>query len=77
MYLKVKEDGLIVDCIDYHSNGYVEYRAEILEIVHGGWYKLINGEIIEQVDLNPNNIETAKQTAIDDYTMDLIIGGVI
>jgi len=77
MYLQVRNDGTITDCIDYQHEGYVLFVGEVPQSVNGGWFKLIDGVIIEQVELNPTTIANQIQSAIDTYTLELIEGGVI
>ena len=77
MYLQVRNDGTITDCIDYPHEGYVLFEGEIPESVNGGWFKLINNAIVEQVELNPKTISNQIQSAIDDYTLSLIEGGLL
>ncbi len=55
-YLQVREDGIITDAIDYQYSDYIEHEADSLPIgVHGGWYKLENGVIVEHPELRPFN----------------------
>lgn len=76
-YLKTATDSTITDCIDYPYEGYVEFKGEIPQSVHGGWFKLIDGIIVEQIELNPHNINNQIQQAIDAYTLSLIEMGVL
>ena len=77
MYLQVRNDGTITDCIDYQHEGYVLFEGEVPQSVNGGWHKLIDGVIVEQVELNPTTIANQIQDAIDNYTMELIGGGLL
>ena len=76
-YLQIASDNTITDCIDNAYAGYIKFEGEVPQSVNGGWYKLINGEIIEQVELNPTTIANQIQDAIDNYTMELIGGGLL
>ena len=77
MYLKVRNDGIIADCIDYPHEGYIKFDGEVPQSVNGGWFKLIDGVIVEQVELNPNTIDNKVKEAIDAYTLTLIEMGVL
>jgi len=77
MYLQVKNDNTITDCIDYQYKDYVLFEGEVPQSVNGGWHKLIDGVIVEQVELNPTTIANQIQDAIDNYTMELIGGGLL
>jgi len=63
MYIKVDINDTIIDCIDYESYGYIKFNGDIPNICHGGWHKLINSVIIEQVELNPTTIENRLKEA--------------
>jgi hypothetical protein len=76
-YLQVRQDGTITDCINYPYGDYTPYSGEVPQCVNGGWFKLIDGEIVEQVELNPNTIDNKIQQAIDEYTLSLIEGGIL
>jgi len=76
-YLQVREDGIITDCITYPFEGYVEFEGETPSPCHGGWHKLVDGVIVEIVELNPTTIENQIQSAIDQYTQELIDGGLL
>lgn len=77
-YLQVNQNNIITDIIDFEYPGYIEYEAEFIpDGVHGGWFKFENGEIIEIPELNPNNIENQIKAAIDEFTMNLLIGGLL
>lgn len=77
-YLQVQKDGTITDAIEYQHEGYIEHQVESLPIgINGGWFKLVNGQIVEDVAKNPNTIENRIQQAIDDYTLSLIEGGLL
>ena len=52
-YLQVNQDNIITDCIDYPYSDYVEYEGTITEPVHGGWFKLEAGVIVEYPELKP------------------------
>ena len=77
MYLQVRNDNTITDCIDYQYEGYVLFEGKVPQSVNGGWHKLIDGVIVEQIELNPTTINNQIQSAIDAYTLELIEGGVI
>lgn len=76
-YLQVATDGTITDCISYPYEDYIPFDGELPQVVHGGWHKLINGEIVEVPELNPHNINNQIQQAIDAYTLSLIEMGVL
>ena len=77
IYLQVANDGIITDCIDYAHEGYALHEGVVPNSVHGGWYKLIDGVIVEQVELNPTTIENQINAAVDAYTLELIETGVL
>ena len=52
-YLQVNDDNIIKDCIDYPHPGYVEYEGNIYDPVHGGWFRLEAGVIVEYPELKP------------------------
>ena len=76
-YLQIASDNTITDCIDNAYAGYIKFEGEVPQSVNGGWHKLINGVIVEQIELNPNTIQNQIQSAIDDYTLSLIEGGLL
>jgi len=78
-YFQVDKDNFIRDVIEYQHEGYTEVEVKMpLPIgVNGGWWKLIDGELSEVVELNPNTIENKIKSAIDDYTLELIEGGLL
>ena len=81
-YLQVKNDGIITDCIDYPYADYIPYDGEVPSDVMGGWYKLIDGVIIEFPELKPIDEATeieqlkASQQEQDDLLMDILLGRV-
>jgi hypothetical protein len=57
-YLQVnQETNIITDMIDYPYSDYVEYEGTITEPVHGGWFKLEDGIIVEYPELKPEPVE--------------------
>ncbi len=78
-YFQVDKDNFIRDVVEYQYEGYTEVEIETpLPIgVNGGWWKLIDGELSEVAELNPNTIENKIKSAIDDYTLELIEGGLL
>ena len=77
VYLQVQSNRIITDCISYPYGDYIPYDGEVPQAVHGGWHKLIDGVIVAVPELNPHNLDNQIKEAIDTYTMDLIIEGVI
>lgn len=81
-YLQVNKDNIITDCIDYPHEEYIEYVGEVPPAVHGGWFKLIDGEIIEIIELKPKDTNAEieelrqklelQQLAIDDLLINVI-----
>ena len=57
VYLQVNSDGTITDCIDYQYEDYIPYDGEVPQSVFGGWFKLIDGKIIEYPELKPKDEE--------------------
>ena len=79
-YFKVSPNNVITDAIDYPYEGYVEVQLPDIQLpagINGGWWNLVNGELVEIVELNPNTIVNQIQSAIDEYTLELINGGII
>lgn len=77
-YLQVQEDGTITDVITYPHGNYVKHIAESLPVgINGGWWKLVDGALVEVVEKNPTTIANQIQSAIDDYTLSLIEGGLL
>lgn len=83
-YLQVQPNGIITDAIDYPHGNYVPVEAELLPVgVHGGWFKLENGIIVEHPELKPadpvSEIENLKQQQIlmQQAIDDLILGGAL
>lgn len=68
-YLQVNQNNIITDCIEYPYQDYIEFEGEVPQAVHGGWFKLIDGEIIEIPELKPigrdEEIEELKQLVAD------------
>ncbi|MGX8797237.1 hypothetical protein ACR6HW_14300 [Fusibacter sp. JL298sf-3] len=54
-YLQVQTDGTITDCISFPYGDYVPFEGDVPQDVMGGWYKLIDGAIIEFPELKPVN----------------------
>ena len=52
-YLQVQPDNIITDCITYEYDNYIKWEGEINEPIHGGWFKLIDGQIVEVPELKP------------------------
>ena len=72
-YIQVNENNIVTDAITYPHEGYVEIEKDVLPNgAIGGWFKLINDDFVEQVDLNPTTIDNQIKDALDDYTMELI-----
>ena len=63
VYLQVHSDGTITDCIDYQHGGYTAYDGEVPQSVHGGWFKLIDGKIIEYPELKPKDEKLETEVA--------------
>ena len=76
-YLQIALDKTITDCIDYPYEDYVPFEGETPQSVNGGWHKLVDGQIVEIPELNPNTIDNKIQSAIDEYTLTLIEMGVL
>lgn len=58
-YLQVSENGIITDCISYEVDGYIKYNntaGRLTYPIHGGWFKLIEGEVIEFPELKPQEV---------------------
>lgn len=56
-YLQVQTDGTITDCISFPYGDYVPFEGEVPQDVMGGWYKLIEGIIVEFPELRQVNRE--------------------
>ena len=79
-YFQIDKDNIIRDVIEYQHEGYIEVELPTTHLpagINGGWWKLVNGELVEIVELNPNTIENQIKAAIDDYTLELIEGGLL
>ena len=76
-YLKTNSDGLILDCVDYFYEDYIPFNGDVPQFVNGGWFKLIGNDIVEIERLNPRNIDNIVASAIDEYTLSLIEGGLL
>lgn len=54
IYLQVRPDGIITDCITYPHEGYVEHEVDYIpQGINGGWFKLEGGEVVEYPELKP------------------------
>lgn len=77
-YIKLNQDKIIQDAINYPHDGYIELDVETLPVgVNGGWWKYENGVLVEMVELNPHTIDNKIKLAIDEYTLSLIEMGVL
>ena len=66
IYLQVRPDGVITDCITYPHEGYIEHEvAYIPQGINGGWFKFVDGQVVEVPELKPvsrdDEIEKLKQ----------------
>lgn len=66
IYLQVRPDGVITDCITYPHGDYVEHEMDYIpQGINGGWFKLIDGKVVEVPELKPvskdDEIEKLKQ----------------
>ena len=80
VYLKLNENNIITDCVDYNPNitGYNEFELSSIPVgINDGWYKIENECLVEIVELNPTTIENKIKNAIDAYTEELITGGLL
>ena len=82
IYLQVRPDGIITDCITYPHEGYVEHEADYIpQGINGGWFKLEGGEVVEYPELKPvtrdEEIEKLKERlgATENALLDLLLGG--
>lgn len=55
-YLQVQSDGTITDCISFPHGDYVSFEGETPQDIMGGWYKLIDGKIVEFPELRPKDL---------------------
>lgn len=66
-FLQMRADNTITDAIEYEHEGYMPFQTnEPLPIgINGGWWKLVNGELVEVSELKPidekTEIEQLKQ----------------
>lgn len=73
-YIKVNQEGIITDCIDYPHVGYVEYDVtEIPQGIGSGYYKLIDGKAVVQPELKHEDPRVIESLVNDqaDYLVDL------
>lgn len=67
-YLQVRSDGIVTDAITYPVEGYIEYETNdpLPNGFIGGWFKYVDGKIIECPELKPKTesvgLEELKQT---------------
>lgn len=78
-YLQVREDSVITDAIEYPHGDYIEVEADVLPPgVHGGWFKLEEGKIVEYPELKPKDrdgeITELKEQIADLWEM-VLFGG--
>ena len=53
-YIQTDSNNIITDVVQTPTKGYVVHFAELLPVgVHGGWFKLIDDEIVEVPELKP------------------------
>lgn len=78
-YVKLEpETNIIRDIITFPHGNYQEVELSYIPPgVNGGWWKLVDGTLVEIPELNPTTIDNQIQQAIDDYTLELIDGGVL
>lgn len=54
IYLQVRPDGIITDCITYPHGDYVEHEVDYIpQGINGGWFKLNDGKVVEVPELKP------------------------
>ena len=54
IYLQVRPDGIITDCITYPHEGYVEHEVDYIpQGINGGWFKFEEGKVVEYPELKP------------------------
>lgn len=54
IYLQVRPDGVITDCITYPYADYVEHDVDYIpQGIDGGWFKLEGGDVVEYSELKP------------------------
>lgn len=82
IYLQVRPDGIITDCITYPHEGYVEHDVDYIpQGINGGWFKFVDGQVVEVPELKPvtrdEEIEKLKerQSATEDALLGLLLGG--
>lgn len=77
-YLQINDSNIVTDAIEFPYPSYILFEASYLPPgILGGWFKFENGELVEIPELNPNNIENKIKAAIDEFTMNLLIGGLL
>lgn len=82
IYLQVRPDNVITDCITYPYANYVEHEVDFIpQGINGGWFKFEGGEIVEYPELKPisrdEEIEKLKerQSTTEDALLGLLLGG--
>lgn len=54
IYLQVRPDGIVTDCITYPHGDYVEHEVDYIpQGINGGWFKFIGGKVVEVPELKP------------------------
>jgi len=83
-YLQVRSDGIVTDAITYPYKDYIEYETNdpLPNGFIGGWFKRVDGEIVECLELKPktknDEIEELKQTiATMQDTIDMLVIGTL
>lgn len=82
-FLQVQKDGTITDCITFPHGDYIPFEGEVPQDILGGWYKLIDGKIVEFPELRPINKEQEieelkkKQEIMQKAIDDLMLGGAL
>ena len=83
-HIRTNSNKIIIDVLSYEYEGYEAVNIETLPLnITGGWFKLIDGRIIEVPELKPidtaSEIDLLKQSQVeqDAIIMQLILGGVM
>lgn len=78
-YVQLNKDNIITDIVEYEANGYilVDISTPLPSGINGGWYMWNGVEAILIPELKEAEVNNQIQNAIDNYTEELIKGGLL